>query len=224
MGRVIIRRFEPEDRERVRELCLARSPIRPFFEDEEVIRTFAADYYLDREPELCLVAEVDDQVVGYVMGGTAQGRGRWLVRVIPRVALRIAWKLMSLQYRSRRTYQFLWYAFGRSWRRGPAVKLPLDRYPVDCHLNVDEERENFRAGPKLIAAFIDHLKARGIAGMRGGVWEEEGHEVWSKYLCRKLGGRVLTTMPFPLLNTFTDKTWVLRIVVRDLRMKDENRR
>ena len=102
MERVVIRKFEKRDRKRVREIC--RTADGPF-EDEEIIPILFADYYMDCEPELCLVAEVDGRVVGYILGGTTAKMKRWMRRVMPRLALRVVWRIITFQYRRRETYR-----------------------------------------------------------------------------------------------------------------------
>jgi GNAT superfamily N-acetyltransferase len=213
---VVVREFEARDRARVREIARATNPVRPYVEDEELLPVLFADYYLDYEPEWCLVAEVDGRVVGYVMGATSARRNQWLVRVIPRVLFRVLWKLITFQYRRRKTYEMLWYLLARSWREASSVHLPLDRYPVHFHFQVEAEYKHLKLGLLLVNTFIEVARARGIKGLRGAIAEEEGEHKLSRFICRKLGSRVLGVIPAPLLNYLTDRKWVLTIVVKDL--------
>ncbi|MCK4827936.1 GNAT family acetyltransferase, partial [bacterium] len=67
----IVRLFEEKDRKLIRAICRQTgqkgNPARLFFEDEEIVPMIFADYYMDYEPESCLVAEVDGRVVGYML-------------------------------------------------------------------------------------------------------------------------------------------------------------
>jgi hypothetical protein len=213
---VIIRPFEAKDRAQVRDLCRRTHRMSAILEDDEVIPMLFADYYLDCEPELCFVAEVDGRVIGYAMGATSAKRTRWLMQRIPRLFLRVVWKLISFQFRRPVTYELLWYFLTKSWRERPRPTLPLDQYPVHFHFQVDADYRHLHPGPALITTFLNHLKAIGVKGVRGAIVEEAGDERLSKYLCRKFDGRILASTEASLLNRFSDKKWVLRVLVKDL--------
>ena len=61
-----IRKFQPGDRARVRELCCATgflgNPIDPVFEDRELFADYLTAYYTDREPESCGFAQLEEPV------------------------------------------------------------------------------------------------------------------------------------------------------------------
>jgi hypothetical protein len=211
MSDVTIRPFQPGDRARVREICRASNP----FEDEEVIPTLFADYYMDCEPQYCLVAESDGRVIGYILGATGVGMKRWLRRVGPRLALRVAWKIVSLQYRKRETYRSLQFLVG-VWRHEDRLRPPRDLYPVECHFQVDPPCRSFHLGVSLLRAFGGHLRSLGMRGAWGGMLVEEGDERLTRYLCRKLGCTLLGSSETALRNPETNKKLSLQIVARDL--------
>jgi hypothetical protein len=212
MSDVTIRPFQPGDRARVREICRASNP----FEDEEVIPTLFADYYMDCEPELCMVAEADGHVIGYALGGTGSKMKRWLRRVLPGLTLRVAWKLVSFQYRRRETYRTLWCFVAEICRLRDPLRPSPDRYPVECHFQVWPGYKNLRLVPMLLVAFGTRLMAMGIPGVWGGVLEEEGDERLTQYLRRKFGCNLLGSRKMSLINPATGRKMFLRVLARKL--------
>ena len=78
---VLIRNYEPRDREAVRRLCcetgfLGKS-IDPVFEDRELFADYLTSYYTDCEPESSLVIEMDGVVKGYLLGSRRPLRQQW---------------------------------------------------------------------------------------------------------------------------------------------------
>jgi hypothetical protein len=222
---VCVRRARPEDRARIREICqqtaLRGLPTRSFFEDEEVVSRLFADYYLDYEPESCFVAEVDGQVVGYALA--CKDTRRYLrvmaTRIVPRVMGRILWKILTLGYRRRSTYQTLWWVVARSWRELPTASLTA--YPAHLHANLDPAVAEmklvaFRLGMKLAEAVIAHLREAGVRGIQGAIAEPEDDENLSLFYRRIYGARVTDVRRFSLWEMFTDRRWYAKMVVIDL--------
>src|SRR5215210_4487034 len=67
-----IRKFQPADRSRVRELCCETgflgNPIDPIFEDRELFADYLTAYYTDWEPESAFVLVVGGEIRGYLLG------------------------------------------------------------------------------------------------------------------------------------------------------------
>jgi len=67
-----IRKFQPADRARVRELCCETgflgNPIDPVFEDREIFADYLTAYYTDWEPESAFVLLVNGEIRGYLLG------------------------------------------------------------------------------------------------------------------------------------------------------------
>src|SRR2546425_1926411 len=138
MSPVIVRQFEENDRERIREIArntgYKGEPTRSFFEDEEVIPILFADYYIGYEPESCFVAEVDGKIFGYMLGckDTRRYYRVLLWKLLPGLIVRILWKIVTLQYRRKTTYVTLWVAM-RAWREMP--RFSLAQHPAHVHIN-----------------------------------------------------------------------------------------
>src|SRR6476469_7338034 len=67
-----IRKFQPGDRARVRELCCETgflgNAIDPVFEDRELFADFLTDYYLKHEPDSAFVLTKGESLQGYLLG------------------------------------------------------------------------------------------------------------------------------------------------------------
>ena len=79
-----IRPYEPRDRERMREICLATATPRVY--EDAALRAWILlmynDYYTEREPSTCFVAANDaDEAVGYVI--SAPDYARYRLRFLP---------------------------------------------------------------------------------------------------------------------------------------------
>jgi len=215
VGEVIIREFKEVDRKRIRDICRNTAqkgnPAATFIEDEEIFVRLMADYYMDYEPELCFVAEVDQRVAGYILGckDTKKYMKAMLMRILPRLALRALWRVITFQYRQRKTYETLWWFIARSWRELP--RPPLDRYPAHCHINIEDGYRHLHLGTRLYYTLISHLRKNGVASMHAYVLEEAGKNV----MARTFGTKVLAVNRTTLWEKCTGKRWNVKVLVRD---------
>jgi GNAT superfamily N-acetyltransferase len=216
---VTVRKYEPRDREAVREICrltgLKGDPTWRFFEDAEILTAIYADYYLDHEAELCLVAEKDGQVVGYLLfcRDTKRKNRIMMTRVFPRLVLRAAWKLLTLQYRQRHTYDTLWWILTRSWKE--RFRKPLDEFPMHAHLNVHPDHRSGGIGRVLNEVSRKNRTEQNLPGDHFIIREPEGEERLSEYFLRERSYRLLETRRFTLWDRVTGKKWYARLLVRD---------
>ena len=221
MDKIIVRPFEERDRESIRRIAretgLKGNPTHLFFEDEEIIPLLYVDYYLDYEPDVCFVAEAGGRVVGYQIGSLDARRRRWIMRtrIYPRVALRILGKLLTLQYRDRKTFRTLWWIATRSWRE--ALPKPADHYPATAHFNVEEDYRSRHLGRRLSVAFHRYALSRGVKGMHAIIREPEGQEALSAFLCRERGYRIVAVRQNTVWEKSTGRKWYARLLVCDLK-------
>jgi GNAT superfamily N-acetyltransferase len=213
--KVLIRPFKAADRERVREIfCWVGqrgNPLHVYIEDEGLVLPFLADYFMDEEPEWCLVTEADGKVVGYILGckDTKRYMRVVLTRILPRLILRAFWKIITFQYRKKQTYRTIWWAIARSWRELPSA--PVDQYPASCHLGLEAGYQHLGLGGKLVDAFFDRVRANGLPGAHGIIIEEVGKNV----LAQALGTEVREVRRTTLWDKCTDKRWEFKLIVRD---------
>jgi len=216
---VTVREFEERDREAVREICrltgLKGDPTWRFFEDAEILTAIYADYYLDHEPELCLVAEKDGKVVGYQLFclDTKRKNRIMMTRVYPRLALRVARKLLTGQYRRRHTYETFWWILTRSWREG--FSKPVDDFPMHGHINIHPDHRSGGIGRVINEVSRKQREAQNLPGDHIIIREPEGEERLSTYFLRERNYRLLETRRFTLWDRVTGKRWYARLMVRD---------
>ncbi len=220
-----MRPFKEKDRESIRDICRQTgqkgNPARIFFEDEEIIPMLYADYYIDYEPESCFVAEVDGKVVGYTIGCKDTRRYIYVMwtRILPRLCLRILWKILTLQYREIQTYRTLWWIITRGWRE--TMSLQLDDYPAHAHSNVETRYRGHNLGLRLSMSLHTHLREQDVKGIHGLILEEEGDNSFSTYLCQKRGYRLVAVKRLTLWEKVTGKKGYLKLLVCDLRQGTE---
>ena len=226
---VIIREYKSSDRSAIREICLQAASQQPdplFREDPELAPLLLVDYYLDCEPEQCFVAELDGKVVGYIATckNTEDYNRAVRRRILPRLALRILWKVITLQFRNRSTYKALWWKVvaGLSARPREELPLPITEYPAHSHRNVRHGYRGKGIGHSLAVRQHDHLRQQGIKGMHAVLVEEAGNDALSRELCRKRGFEILATIPHAVLRKVTGQDYLLKLLVCDLEKEARN--
>jgi hypothetical protein len=199
----IVREYRPGDREAVRRICretgLKGDPTWRFFEDHEVLTALYADYYLDHESDACFVAEVDGRVVGYQLTcPDTRRRNRILAtRVLPRLALRVVFRLLTGRYRNPETYRALWWMASRSWRE--RMKVPLDEFPAHGHFNMDAAHRGAGLGNRLNRISKAHDDEHDVRGMHIIIREPQGEERLSRYFVETRHYQVIQTRRFTLV-------------------------
>lgn len=228
-SRVVIRAYASSDRAAVREICSQAASEQPdplFHEDLELAPLLLADYYLDYEPEQCLVAEVDGRVVGYMLASknTEDCVRIMRRRILPRLALRLFWKVLSLQFRNRSTYKALWWKLvvGLGSHQGAELAFPVQEYPAHTHRNVHPAYRGKGIGDSLSVKQHDHLREQGIKGMHAVLVERAGNDVLSRELCERRGYELVATRPHAVLTKVTGQDYFLKLLVCDLEKEARN--
>jgi GNAT superfamily N-acetyltransferase len=220
---IVIRAYDRGDSEAIREICRQAARAQPdplFHEDAELAPLLLTDYYLADEADCCFVAETDGRVVGYIVGckDTDAYVRALRRRLFPRLALRIAGRILTQRYRRRATYRALWFHLraqltpDRSGRLTP----PCGDYPAHSHFNVAAEHRGLGIGSALSRALHDHLRAVGIKGLHAIVLEPAGTEAITRYLCAKRGHQIAATRPHAVLKAITGRDFDLKLLVCDL--------
>jgi ribosomal protein S18 acetylase RimI-like enzyme len=165
---VVIRAYEPRDREAARKICCDTAfqgePVEKFFTDREVFADALMNYYLDFEPESSFVAEVNGKVVGYVTACCDSKRYRrtFALRILPLLLLK---SLARGVFWKRGTRRFAW-AMVRGVLSG-AVRAPKLRrmYPAHLHINFSREFRGEGFGKQLMERALEHLRDAGASGV-----------------------------------------------------------
>jgi ribosomal protein S18 acetylase RimI-like enzyme len=182
-----VRPYRPEDRAAVRHIAyltgLFGDPITAFVPDEELFADLWTTVYTDVFSELALVATLEAQTVGYIIG-VANGRAltmAYLRHVLPLVASR------SIRGEYRNWRKSLPYIVRLALE--PAAHAPLEDFPAHLHINLLEQARGHGLGRALLEQFLLQLEALGVPGVQLSttdrnvaavhLYERFGFRVWS---------------------------------------------
>lgn len=220
----LVRPFAERDRETIRRICSEAAREKPdarFHEDCELAPMWLTDYYLDCEPETCFVLEVNGQIVGYLVGckNTKSFNRIFKRRYLPKIMARVGWRLLTLRYRKKSTYQMFWWTLIDRLRRRNQFEIDLDNYPAHSHMNIAPEYRARGISHLLAVPFNQHLKAHGVKGKHAVIIERAGEKYLEKVFCGSRGYRVAATQNYRLLEKLTKEAWQLKLLLYDYQQK-----
>jgi GNAT superfamily N-acetyltransferase len=164
---VSIRKFQTKDRFALRQIAhdtaLMGEPAALFFQGQEVISDAFSLYFTDYEPGSCFVAEVNDQIVGYLIGAKNKISAEAIFN--HQIALPLFIKaLKSGIFLSIKNLIFVFSCLKDLLING--IKTPdFNRaYPATFHLNIKDGFRGLDIGTKLISAYLGYLKIEGVPG------------------------------------------------------------
>lgn len=203
---LIIRPYEPQDRDGVRKLCCETGflgkPIDPVFEDRELFSDYLTSYYTDWEAEASFVIEHEGQIKGYLLGSRRPKYQQ----------LHSFWMNLSLFARAARRYSgynratrdFIAWILKNSWREVPAAP----RKAAHFHFNLLPEVQGLAGVRTLLNQYLDFLRSKGEKTVYGQVVTFEGRRgagVFKRYGFEVLERREITkyrkTHPEPVYLT-----------------------
>ena len=179
---IIIRRYEPKDREAVRHLCCETGflgkAIDPVFEDRELFADYLTRYYTDIEPESSFVLEQEGIVKGYLLGSYRPFRQQ-LFNFFNNLAL-FTRGMAKYAFYNRPTRDFIGWILRNSWREVPTTP----RRCAHFHFNILHEAQGLANTTKLMNSYLDHLRSKGVRQGYGQVVTCEtrrGAKVFERY-------------------------------------------
>ena len=179
---IIIRRYEPKDREAVRHLCCETGflgkAIDPVFEDRELFADYLTRYYTDIEPESSFVLEQEGIVKGYLLGSYRPFRQQ-LFNFFNNLAL-FTRGMAKYAFYNRPTRDFIGWILRNSWREVPTTP----RRCANFHFNILHEAQGLANTTKLMNSYLDHLRSKGVRQVYGQVVTFEtrrGAKVFERY-------------------------------------------
>lgn len=196
-SRAVIRKYAPQDRSAVRRICydtgLMGDPIDPHFGCRDLFADYWMNYYTDHEPESAFVAEVEGQVVGYLVGCKdtliqQQIHGGVIMPHIRR-------KLLTFGYRIDRRFFSAMGRYLRSTWRHEFVEEPAKDYPAHLHMNLAQGFRGGGIGSRLLLAYFDYLRENRIEGVHLGTTTRNKLAV-SFY--KKWGFRIVSRRPLTM--------------------------
>ena len=184
MRRLEIRPYERRDDESVRAICfdtaLRGKPMKPYFDDPELVTESLLGYYVESEAESLFVAESDKHIAGYLPGcaDTRKYETDFARHVVPRLAVK--WLARGHLIRPR-AWQLLLSGWKHARRLGAARQPILETHPAHLHLNVARQSHRTGIGSALLDRFVAHLHERDIIGIHVSVESEAGKAFFSKH-------------------------------------------
>ena len=162
---ILIRPFEPGDRQAIRDICCDGAdqgkPVDGFFPDREVAADILTGYYTDHEPGSTFVAQAGGAVVGYVNGCFDNRRyGLVMFWIIVPCAL---WKAVARKTVFKREF---WTMANGMARNGHRLLLWREQsfhsHQGHIHIGVAETARGHGVGARLVQAFLEAARARGV--------------------------------------------------------------
>lgn len=163
---VVVRPYRAEDRAAVRRICFVTGymgePVDWLWRDEESFADLFSGYWTDREPDSALVAEIDGEVAGYLLG-CRDARRVW--NPAPLMLRHMVGRGLLLRPG---TAGVLWRMLGDVCVDGARRQLPVpfhdERWPAHLHIDLLESCRGRGVGAALVRRWLDTLRAEGVPG------------------------------------------------------------
>ena len=165
---VVIRRYKPEDRAAIRQICcdtgFLGNPIETIFSDREVFADLFTNAYLDYGANWAWVADDDGRVVGYLLGAVSASFNYTLMYSGFQTTMKMITRAAKGCYAGHpRSRHFIRWLLTNGYREQP--KHP-DK-AAHLHLNVEKSHRGHGLGLRLWRAFEKQLEGAGIRNCYG---------------------------------------------------------
>ena len=138
-------------------------PVEWQWRDAESFSNIFTGYYTDAEPESALVAEIDGEVMGYLLGCVDSSKAWNPAGVVGRQLTR-----RGIAFRPG-TARFVWRAVGdvivdAARKRLPPAPFADPRWPAHLHIDLLREARGRGVGAALVRRWLDTLRQAGVPG------------------------------------------------------------
>lgn len=169
MAQVAIRKYKKEDREAVRRIAwdtaFIGEPADAFFDSRQILQDFLTGYFTDYEPESCFVAEAGGKVIGYLIGAkdTAVLEKIFKDKILPKLCIDLFFSVVAFKKKN-----FAYFLSCLKSSLCGEFRMPdfSKEYPATLHINVDKDWRSQSIGAKLMAAYLDYLRAEKVSAVR----------------------------------------------------------
>jgi hypothetical protein len=210
-----IRKFQPGDRARVRQLCCETgflgNPIDPVFEDRELFADYLTAYYTDWEPESSFVLLVNGDIRGYLLGSRRPHRQQ-LYNAYNNVALFLRGIFRYPRYNAA-SKKFVSWIFTQAWREVPQAP----RRTAHFHINLLSDARSVAYTRAIMDAYLKYLHDHGekrVFGQMVVFEDRRGTKMFERY-----GFRVVNKAEITKYRDVHPAPVYLCTVIKDL---DEN--
>jgi hypothetical protein len=210
-----IRKLQPADRRRVRELCCETgflgNPIDPIFEDRELFADYLTAYYTDWEPESAFVLIVNGDIRGYLLGSRHPFRQQCYA-FYQNISLFLRGIVRYPGY-SAASKKFVQWIFRTAWREVPAAP----RRTAHFHINLLADARQVATTRALMDSYLAYLHACGEKRVYGQMVVFEDRR--STKMFERYGFKVLNKAEISKYRDLHPEPVYLCTVMKDL---DEN--
>ena len=165
---VKIRKFQAKDRDAVRQIvydtALIGDSAALFFQGQEIISDALSLYFTDYEPGSCFVAEINNQIVGYLIGAKDKIAAEAIFN--RRIVLPLIFKAFKKGiFLNLKNLKFIFSCLIDLVKNGIHTPDYNSTYPATFHLNIKDHFRGLDIGAKLIITYLDYLKIKGVPGV-----------------------------------------------------------
>ena len=163
----VVRSFLKSDRDSVRAIAYDTAFMGEsadlFFDGREILADFLTVYFTDYEPQSCFVAEMNNNVIGYLLGAKSEKRqNAAFIKIIPRLIIKSFLKGAPFKVKN---MKFSFHIFVSALRGEFNLPDCTKLYPALLHINIDKKYRGIGIGRKLIETYVDYLKRENITGV-----------------------------------------------------------
>ena len=214
--RFTIRKFQPADRARVRELCCETGflgkPIDPVFEDRELFADYLSAYYTDREPESAFVLLVNGEIRGYLLGSRHPLRQQ-IFNFYSNASLFLRGIFRYPRYNAA-SKKFVHWILRQAWREVPASP----RRTAHFHINLLADARSVANTRALMDSYLKYLHENGerrVFGQMVVFEDRRGTKMFERY-----GFKVLNKTEITKYRDVHPEPVYLCTVIKDLDAND----
>jgi GNAT superfamily N-acetyltransferase len=165
---VVIRRYKPEDRAAIRQICcdtgFLGNPIEAIFTDREIFADLFTNPYLNYSADCAWVADDGGRVVGYLLGSVSRSFNYALMYSGLQTTMKMITRAAKGCYATHpRSWHFIRWLLTSGYREQP--KHP-DK-AAHLHLNVEKSHRGRGLGLRLWRAFEQQLETAGVRNCYG---------------------------------------------------------
>ena len=211
-----IRKFQPADRARVRELCCETGflgkPIDPVFGDRELFADYLSAYYTDWEPESAFVLLVNGEIRGYLLGARRPLRQQ-LYNLYNNAALFLRGIFRYPRYNAA-SKKFVHWILRQAWREVPASP----RRTAHFHINLLADARSVASTRALMDSYLRYLHEKGerrVFGQMVVFEDRRGTKMFERY-----GFKVLNKIEITKYRDLHPEPVYLCTVIKDLDAND----
>jgi ribosomal protein S18 acetylase RimI-like enzyme len=191
---ISIRPYTPADRAPLFKIAADTAffgdPIEIYLEDRNVFLDLFYRYYTDFEPEHSWVAEANQQVIGFLTGGTDSTRQNRVFnqRLLPQF---LALLLRGHYKMGPKSRAYLWQMVKARLKTKKSA-IDAQKYPAHLHINVAQNWRNYGVGRKLMRTYFDQLIEENIPGV---YLETSSENITACRLYESLGFQLIAHSP-----------------------------